>query len=69
MAGNPLKTGWDASMLRANLENTQPTHACNCVGPQPGQPVCPCRMGSLKIVDGRYVEIIDHGPATARSKA
>jgi hypothetical protein len=38
-------------------------HACNCVGPQDGQPLCPCRMSSVRIVDGRYVEVIDHGPA------
>ncbi len=36
---------------------------CNCVGPQNGQPVCPCRMSSVHIVDGRWVQIIDHGPA------
>jgi len=41
----------------------QPMRACNCIGPQDGNPVCPCRMGSLKIRDGRWVEIIDHGPA------
>lgn len=45
------------------------SHACNCVGPQPGKPVCPCRMSALQVVDGRYVEVIDHGPATVRSKA
>ena len=36
---------------------------CNCIGSQPGQPVCPCRMANLKIRDGRWVEVIDHGPA------
>lgn len=36
---------------------------CNCIGPQDGNPVCPCRMRSLEIRDGRWVEIIDHGPA------
>lgn len=43
-------------------------HACNCVGPQKGQPVCPCRMRGVSIENGRYVEVIDHGPARARSK-
>lgn len=38
---------------------------CNCVGPQNGEPVCPCRMAYLTIRDGRYVEVIDHGPAPA----
>lgn len=37
--------------------------ACFCVGPQNGDPVCPCRMRAVRVVDGRYVEIIDHGPA------
>lgn len=37
--------------------------ACHCVGPQNGDPVCPCRMPYLKIVNGRYIETIDHGPA------
>lgn len=36
--------------------------ACFCIGPQNGQPLCPCRMASVEIRDGRYVEIIDHGP-------
>jgi hypothetical protein len=38
------------------------THICACVGPQDGAPVCPCRMGSLTVHNGRLVEIIDHGP-------
>lgn len=36
---------------------------CFCVGPQNGQPLCPCRMLDVKIVNGRYVQTIDHGPA------
>ena len=35
--------------------------ACNCIGPQNGEPVCPCRMKNVVIVDGRYKEIIDLG--------
>lgn len=38
------------------------THACNCVGPQGGKPLCPCRMRGVKVIGGRYVETIDHGP-------
>ena len=37
-------------------------HECFCVGPQNGQPLCPCRMRGVQVKDGRYVEIIDHGP-------
>lgn len=36
-------------------------HACNCSGPQPGMPACPCRMRGMTQVDGRWVEVIDHG--------
>lgn len=28
---------------------------CNCIGPQDGQPLCPCQMRNVQIVDGRYV--------------
>lgn len=40
--------------------------ACFCVGPQNGEPLCPCRMRGVQVRDGRYVETIDHGPATTR---
>ena len=36
---------------------------CFCIGPQNGDPVCPCRMRNVKIIDGRYKEILDLGPA------
>lgn len=36
---------------------------CNCIGPQNGQPVCPCRMRLVKIRNGRYVLEQDLGPA------
>ena len=36
--------------------------ACNCIGPQEGQPLCPCQMRHVQIVDGRYVRITDLGP-------
>jgi len=35
---------------------------CFCIGPKDGQPLCPCRMRNVQIKDGRYVEMIDHGP-------
>lgn len=37
-------------------------YSCNCVGPQDGKPLCPCRMRGVTIQDGRYIEVIDHGP-------
>lgn len=39
---------------------------CYCRGPQNGEPVCPCQMRDVKIVDGRYVRITDLGPAPAK---
>ena len=38
-------------------------HACNCIGPQNGEPLCPCQMRTVKIIDGRYVRTQDLGPA------
>jgi hypothetical protein len=40
--------------------------ACGCVGPQNGEPQCPCRMRGLRQLDGRWVEVIDHGPVAPR---
>lgn len=34
----------------------QAGHACNCVGPQPGKPRCPCMMRGIIERDGRWVE-------------
>ena len=36
---------------------------CNCIGAQNGDPACPCAMRRIKVVDGRYVQVIDYGPA------
>ena len=30
-------------------------HPCNCIGPQDGQPLCPCRMRGVIVKNGRYV--------------
>lgn len=38
-------------------------HLCGCIGPQNGEPLCPCAMRGVKIVDGRYVKVVDYGPA------
>ena len=46
----------------ANLQGVG-GHACNCIGPQKGQPVCPCAMRFVKVVNGRYVRTEDLGPA------
>jgi hypothetical protein len=44
-----------------------PFTLCNCVGPQLGQPVCPCQMRNVIIRDGRYIRVEqDLGPAPAK---
>lgn len=41
-----------------------PIAPCNCVGPQGGQPLCPCQMRGVIVKDGRYVRPEqDLGPA------
>ena len=47
------------------ITNTLYCHAsaCGCIGPQNGEPLCPCKMRGVKIVDGRYVRVEDLGPA------
>lgn len=51
------------SLLGISLKADTSYRACFCVGPQDGKPLCPCRMQNVKIVNGRYVETLDHGPA------
>jgi len=36
--------------------------ACNCIGHQHGDPVCPCQMRGVTIENGRYVRKQDLGP-------
>ena len=38
--------------------------SCNCIGPQNGQPLCPCQMRGVVERDGRYVKVSDLGPVT-----
>lgn len=30
--------------------------ACNCIGPQNGEPLCPCQMRHVIIREGRYIQ-------------
>lgn len=41
--------------------------SCCCVGPQNGQPLCPCQMKSTKVINGRLVKVTDLGPAYKKS--
>lgn len=45
------------------VPKTIPIQPCNCIGPQPGKPVCPCQMAGVQIENGRYIKRIDLGPA------
>jgi hypothetical protein len=50
----------------AKLRQCQPSQAlgpCGCIGPQNGQPACPCQMRNVVILNGRYVRTTDLGPA------
>lgn len=42
----------------------EPAEACACIGPQNGQPLCPCGMRAVVVKDGRYtLPERDLGPA------
>lgn len=49
--------------IQAIQGQAQQSAQCGCIGPQRGEPVCPCQMACVKIVDGRYVMTRDLGPA------
>lgn len=34
---------------------------CGCMGPREGDPVCPCAMKYVKVVDGHYIQFKDLG--------
>lgn len=43
--------------LRDTYQSLDEPRACNCIGPQNGQPKCPCMMRNVRIIDGEYVQI------------
>lgn len=50
------------------ISQTPIANACNCIGPQNGQPLCPCQMTMVQIKNGRYVmPERDLGPAPERN--
>ena len=63
MSGFPMKYDRQASN-----NDTSDVRLCFCIGPQNGEPLCPCRMRNVRIINGRYIEQIDHGP-TPNQKA
>lgn len=40
---------------KQNMKNND-MWACECIGPQNGEPRCPCQMKNVVIRDGRYIE-------------
>lgn len=62
--------GWGGKFCHCSMLNNAyritaapAINPCNCIGPQNGQPVCPCQMKGVTIKDGRYIKIQDLGPA------
>ena len=41
---------------------------CNCIGPQRGEPLCPCMMKGVQVIEGRWVRLEDLGPAPKGKK-
>lgn len=50
-------------LIRAAKQASASARACACIGPQNGEPLCPCQMRGVTIRDGRYICIEDLGPA------
>lgn len=47
-----------AIAIREHLSKPRPeSYPCGCIGPQNGQPECPCLMQWVEIVDGKYYRI------------
>lgn len=53
---------WNKVIQEWTKKGAPTTHACFCIGPQNGQPLCPCMMRGVQIINGRYVRIEDLGP-------
>lgn len=44
------------SMNNSSQIKSQDSWSCNCVGPQNGEPLCPCQMRNVIVRDGRYIQ-------------
>lgn len=56
---------WNDALGKSDLSRW---HACACIGPQDGEPVCPCQMRGIVVRDGRYIRPEqDLGPAIKAS--
>ena len=57
-----------AAWLKANMPPR--LEACACIGPQNGQPRCPCAMRGVIVRDGRYIQPEqDLGPVEPRAQS
>lgn len=52
--------------IQKKLQECPPQRAeiCGCIGPQNGEPVCPCAMKNVRVEGGRFIQRIDLGPAS-----
>lgn len=41
--------------LRDSTVKSEPLNLCACMGPQNGQPLCPCAMRGVIVRNGRYI--------------
>lgn len=47
--------------IRQHLSKDRPgSSACGCMGPQRGEPLCPCAMSWVEVVDGKWYRILEH---------
>ena len=53
-----------SKVYMATAKDMGDTYACGCIGPQNGEPVCPCKMRGVTIENGRYVRKQDLGPVS-----
>lgn len=44
------------------------SRACFCIGPQNGEPLCPCMMDQVEIRNNRYILVQDLGPVPPHKK-
>jgi hypothetical protein len=55
---------WESTVNPKELK----AHACHCVGPQNGEPLCPCMMRGVTKKDGRWIiPEKDLGPVIGRN--
>lgn len=55
-AGRQCLCDWKYGPAPSRLTAAEPAPVqCGCIGPQRGQPLCPCAMRGVVVKDGRYV--------------